>query len=119
MIGYESQPHKQIVALAEISRANDGEKLYFRKLETLTNPIDYADFKDVDELSNMEFLVNPNGSLFKVSEDEFNYLMDLIREENPKPSVVINESYNKESFLNEVFIPEEQYDTLVALFRRM
>ena len=118
VIGYESQPHKQIVALAEVSRANDGENLYFKKLEALTNPIDYSEFKDADELSNMEFLVNPNGSLFKVSEDEFNFLMDLIREENPKPSVVINESYNKESFLNEVFIPEEQYDTLVALLRR-
>lgn len=118
VIGYESQPHKQIVALAEISRANDGEKLYFRKLETLTNPIDYADFKDVDELSNMEFLVNPNGSLFKVSEDEFNVLMDIIRDENPKSSVQNNDTYNKESFLNEVFIPEEQYDTLVALLKR-
>lgn len=118
VIGYESQPHKQIVAIAEISRSNDGEKLYFKKLETLTNPIDYVDFKDADELSSMEFLVNPNGSLFKVSEDEFNFLMDLIREENPKLSVEKNDIYNKESFLNEVFISEEQYDTLVALLRR-
>lgn len=118
VIGYESQPHKQIVAIAEISRSNDGEKLYFKKLETLTNPIDYADFKDADELSNMEFLVNPNGSLFKVSEDEFNFLMDLIREENPKLTVQKNDTYDKESFLNEVYIPEEQYDTLVALLRR-
>lgn len=125
VIGYESQPRKQIVAMAEISRANDGEKLYFRKIETLPNPIDYADFKDAKELSNMEFLINPNGSLFKVSEDEFNFLLDMIRDENPKPVSIKTVPYNKDSFLEEVFIPKnkdkkqnDEYDELVALLKR-
>lgn len=35
----------------------------------------------------MEFFVQPNGSLFKLTKGEFDFIMDIIREENPvKPA---------------------------------
>lgn len=37
VIGYESYPVKQIVAIARISAEQDGEKLYFEKTEGLTS----------------------------------------------------------------------------------
>ena len=40
VIGYESTPIKQIVALAEVARENDGNTIVFRKIEGLTYPID-------------------------------------------------------------------------------
>ena len=42
IIGYESNPVKQIVAIGCISKEQDGQKLYIQKTEGLTSPIDYA-----------------------------------------------------------------------------
>ena len=52
VIGYETTPVKQIVALAKISAAQDGEKLYFEKVEGLTSPIDYSALRDCPELAD-------------------------------------------------------------------
>ena len=115
VIGYEATPTKQIVALLEVVRANDGQTILFRKTESLPVPIDFAKFKDNPELAELEFLRNPNGSFYKVTEDEYNALMDIIREENPINAEEQIPAYTKEDFLNEVFIGDTDYDRLRSL----
>lgn len=115
VIGYEAVPVKQIVALAKITRENDGERLYFEKTESLATPIDYATVKECPELAEMEFFANPNGSLFKLDKDEYNAILDIIREENPVAKNENIDSYTKEDFLNDVYISSEKYDSLVSL----
>lgn len=115
VIGYESTPVKQIVALAKISAEQDGEKLCFKKTENLANPIDYATLKETPQLENMEYLVSPQGSLFKLTSEEYECIMDLIREENPVAKSQGYEPYDKEKFLSEVYMTQERYDTLVHL----
>lgn len=118
VIGYESYPVKQIVAIAQISRENDGESVYFKKVEGLAEPIDYSTLKDCQELAQMEYFVNPQGSLFKLTKGEYDFIMDIVRESNvgttkgntPDP-------YTKEDFLKQVYMTEERYDTLVALLK--
>ena len=117
LIGYESNPVKQIVALGRITSEQDGQKIYFEKTEGLANPIDYATLKDCPELEKMEFFQNPNGSLFKLSQGEYDFIIDLIREENPKETDKPIDSYSKDDFLNEVYMPEEKYDALAAVLR--
>jgi 5-methylcytosine-specific restriction protein B len=70
VICYESNPTKQILCLAMVSKASDGERIVFKKTETLTVPIDYASIRDIAELQNMEVFVNPNGSFFKLKCDD-------------------------------------------------
>lgn len=115
VICYESNPTKQILCLAIVSKASDGERIYFKKIETLANGIDYATFKDVPELQQMECLVNPNGSFFKLSSDEYDVLMDIIRESNPIASTKDITSYTKEDFLNDVYVSESEYDDLCGI----
>ena len=115
VIGYEATPTKQIVALLEIAKENDGKELFFRKKETFANPVDYATFKDIDELSEMEFLKNKNGSFFKLTEDEFNILMDIIREDNPIVKQKDFETYDDDAFLKEVYMNKEDLSTLKKL----
>ena len=115
VIGYEGSPVKQVVALAEIVQENDGENLYFTKTEDLISPIDYSALKDSSELSEMEYFRSPQGSLFKVKEDEFNFIMDLVREENPIKPIKTLEGYSKEKFLEEVFMTSEKLETLISL----
>lgn len=118
IICYESQPTKQIIGLAEISKASDGKTIGFVKIETFATPVDYADFKDLPELQNMEVLVNPNGSFFKVTEEEFEALMELIEERNSRTVVVTKaDNYTEEDFLKEVFISKEDLNTLETLLK--
>ena len=114
VISYESTPEKKIVALMKITEETNNDRLYFEKTENLLNPIKYEDFSILEELSNMEFLKNPNGSLFKLSSDEFDTLMDLIREEN-SIETTLSEKYSKADLLKDVFIDEPDYNTLVSL----
>lgn len=112
VIGYESNPVKQVVALAKVSAANDGKKICFEKTESLVNPIDYRTLKECPELQQMEFFQNPNGTFFKLSKDEYEFIMDMIREENPLTSKDMNTPYTKKDFLSEVYMSENQYDRL-------
>ena len=117
IIGYESNPVKQVVALAEVSAEQDGEKIGFKKTESLTSPISYAELKECPELEHMEYFQNPQGSLFRLSEDEYNFILDLIRENNPLSKQIDAEKYSKSDFLRDVYLNEAQYDTLVSLLR--
>ena len=109
VIGYETTPVKQIVALAKISAAQDGEKLYFEKVEGLTSPIDYSALRDCPELAEMEYFQNPQGSLYRLSKAEYDFIIDLIREENPLQAEDKAITYGKNDFLNEVYMTEEAY----------
>ena len=60
IIGYESNPVKQIVAIGRVSAEQDGEKLFFEKVEGLTSPIDYATLRGCPELERMEYFQNPH-----------------------------------------------------------
>lgn len=112
VIGYESNPVKQVVALAKVSAANDGKRICFEKTESLVNPIDYRTLKECPELQQMEFFQNPNGTFFKLAKDEYEFIMDIIREENPLTSKDMNTPYTKKDFLSEVYMSENQYDRL-------
>lgn len=119
VIGYESSPSKKIVALLEVSQAQDGKMIYFKKLEGLSAPIDFATFRDTKELQSMEYFNMTQGTLFKLSENEYDCLMDMIREENPAPRV--NEpyaAYTKTDFLKDVYMSEDKYDRLVSVMKR-
>lgn len=118
VIGYESTPVKQVVALLRIHAEQDGEKIYFEKLEGLSSPIDYAALKERAELEKMEYFVSPQGSLFKLTKSEYECILDMIREENPAPSKKEKKPYTKEAFLKDVYITEAKYDRLVSVLKK-
>ena len=118
VIGYEANPVKKVVAIGRITQANDGKAIYFEKVEGLATPIEYSMLKSCPELEKMEFFVQPNGSLFKLTKGEYEFIMDIIREENPleKPDE-LKKKYTKEDFLSKVYMTEERYDVLAALLK--
>lgn len=117
IIGYESNPVKQIVAIGRVSAEQDGEKLFFEKVEGLTSPIDYATLKGCPELERMEYFQNPQGSLFKLTRGEYDFILDMIREENPVATETSIDAYTKSDFLDEVYMTEKRYENLVAVLR--
>lgn len=119
VIGYESNPVKQIVCICKIADKKDGESILVEKTENLDVPIEYSVLKSVDKLSEMEYLKNPLGSLFKLTSDEFKDVMDLIREDNPSDKIKpVNKAYSKDDFLAEVYMTGAKYDRLLNVLKR-
>lgn len=114
---YEATPVKRIVGLGRVKTPSDGERIEFEKIETFSQPIDFDDFKDLPELAEMEFLKKHMGSFFKVTKDEYDVLMDLIREQNPIEAKVEHEKYDRGEFLKKVFMNGDEYDKLEALLK--
>lgn len=120
VIAYESTPNKKIVGLCIVEEDLKNDKLIIKKTEELVNPISLEEIKSIEELKNMEFLRNQQGSLFKLTEEEYNVILDLIRENNPLRKIEKNEEnkYSDENFLKEVYISKEDYYNLVNLIKR-
>ena len=117
VIGYEANPVKQIVALARISQESDGENICIKKTESLSNPIDYSQLKEISELANMQFFTNPNGSLFRLTKEEYETIMDIIRESNPVVVSKNADTYTDEQFLKEVYMDKAKYESLKELLK--
>lgn len=118
IIGYESTPIKQVVAILEVIKEQDEERIYFKKVESLSSPIDLSLLKACPGLENMEFFVCSQGSLFKLSENEYEQILDLIREENPVQTNKVVNKYTKEDFLNDVYVTDTKYDRFVSVLKK-
>lgn len=117
IIGYEATPVLKIVAIARVTAEQDGEKLYFEKVEGLASPIDYQTLRECPELERMEFFQNPQGSLFKLTRGEYDFIMDIIRDENPVQPEAANDSYTSEEFLKDVYMTSADYTKIQAVLR--
>ena len=139
VFGYEFAPTQKIVAILKVSTEQDDENIYFKKLENLSSPINLSVLEKNIKLKDMEFLKNMRGTLFKITEEEFEVIMDIIYKENPslllkytddsKDKNIIsedntnfslsqNKKYTKENFLKDVYISEEKYNKLVNVLMR-
>ncbi len=118
VIGYESSPTKQIIASLVVSRESDGDEIYFKKTETFATPIDLTQLRNTPGIENMEYMKNQQGSFFKLTKDEYEIIMEMVREENPLPKHEEKEKYTINDFLNEVYIHKEDYEQLEGLLLR-
>ncbi len=118
VIGYASTPTLQVVALGQIAKDTDEKHLYFRKTEQLLNPIDYSIIKGYEELQGMECMAGGGrGTLFKVTEDEYQILMEIIRKENPSFDTNTIETYTDSKFLSEVYMSSSELQRLKYLLK--
>lgn len=118
VLGYESSPTKQIVCLLTISKENDGEELYFKMTEKLPTPIDFSTLRNTPGLEKMEYMRNQQGSFFKVTPEEYDIIMELVRGDNPLPPKEASEPYTDKNFLEEVFVNESDFYKLRNLLLR-
>ena len=61
----------------------------------------------------------PQFLWLEVTKDEYEFIIDLIREENPVPTAEKNkDEYSKEKFLDQVYMTEAKYDRLKAVLEK-
>ena len=122
LIGYVTTPDKEIVAICEITKALHGppgkEAIEFRKIEQFSEPVTWAELQAVPALSKCEPIVNNQGSLFAVTDDEYEAIRALIDERNlgtqlPKPA-----SFTKADALAGLFMTVGKHDEIIARLKR-
>lgn len=118
VFGYCASPIRQIVCLLTVTNKAEGKTITFRNEETLLSPIDYSVLKATPELADMEFMRNYQGSFFKVTPEEYDVLMEIIRGDNPLPQEGVTDKYSVKEFLKEVFIGRKEFTKLEHLLLR-
>ena len=83
VIGYESTPIKQVRAVLEIVKplhrdVKLGEVISFKLKERTPEPIDWAELKSLHFFKDSEVLKGNQGSLFKITEEEFEAIQAMI-----------------------------------------
>jgi MoxR-like ATPase len=119
VIGYVATPIRKITALLEISKGihDDGKDEVFeiKKTEDLDYHISFDELKKHPELQNCEPIINNQGSLFKLTANEFEIIMNLIADRNPKEQDQIMESYTIADATKNLFMSEENFKEYLGL----
>lgn len=108
---YETTPSLQVKAIAEVSQEQDGKRIYFKKIRDLETPIAFHAIKSDSILSKMEFM-NKKGSLFALTEQEYNQILVLAGIAFP---IISKTAYTNQDFLSEVYMAEESLNDLKNL----
>jgi len=126
IIGYESSPTKQIKAIYEVTKGihntEVGEEIEFELVEKLEIPITWNELKNINALQQCEVFINNQGSLFKLQEEEYDIIRDVIDTKNIITEKLLQNSSNKKYEFKEdsdkPFISEQQFFQTVTLLKR-
>lgn len=126
VIGYESSPTKQVKAIFRITKGlhvdeAQREVIEFELEEKFSVPISWAEINNLGGLENCAVLNNNQGSLFKLTEDEFEIIHDLLDsksiayEENLKEQKVVPYNYAEDT--DKPFIAGAQFREMANLLK--
>lgn len=126
MIGYESTPTKQIKAIYEITQGihntANGEEIEFELIEKLEIPIHWNDLKNNPSLQECEVFINNQGSLFKLTEEEYEIIREVIDNKNIITEKLLKseniKSYKFSDDPDKPFISETDFLNTVTLLKR-
>ena len=127
MIGYESSPVKQVKAIYEITKPlhnseKEGEIIEFELVEKLDVPVNWSELNNNPSLANCEVFINNQGSLFKLTADEFDVIREVIDNKNIVSEQLLvkgnNKAYSYLSDPEKPFIEEKNFKQIVNLLQR-
>jgi len=124
LIGYETSPVKQIRAIFEISRGlhprpEEGEVIEIELIEKLEVPVGWNELQNNPALKNCEVFVNNQGSLFMLTEEEFDVIREVI--DNKNIGVLENTAiaeYDYENDPEKPFIPVGAFKQILEVLKR-
>ncbi|ABF42754.1 ATPase associated with various cellular activities, AAA_5 [Candidatus Koribacter versatilis Ellin345] len=117
LIGYVTSPDRELVALARVTKAlgpqaPDGtEGIEFEKVEQVANPIPLHELQKNPALQSCEPILSNQGSLFRLTSEEFAVIRSLIDDLNPL-APTSHSAFSKKDALKALFLSEEQLDEI-------
>ena len=122
VLGYVTSPEKEIVALCEITKGlhttNEGEVIEFKKIEEFKEPVTWAELQSAPELKHCEPIQSNQGSLFTVTEEEYDFIRSIIDERNFVAPAVNVAVFTKADALAGLFMPETQLDLILTRLKQ-
>jgi MoxR-like ATPase len=116
VVGYVTAPQKEIVAVCKITKGlhqtENGQEIEFEKTEQLDEPIPYEKLQDIPDLAASEPLISHQGSLFRLTEPEYEIIRNLIDETDTSPHGEI-EIYDKAKAMQGLFLSQDQFDEML------
>ncbi len=127
IIGYESSPTKQIKAIYEVTKGihkneKGVEEIEFQMISKLEIAVHWNDLKNNPGLQKCEVFNNNQGSLFRLTEDEFDIIQEIIDNKNIvtekllKNAIIPKYTFNHDN--DKPFISESDFMQAVHLLQR-
>lgn len=117
VVGYAASPQKEIVAIYRITRglhpSHQGEAIEFEKIEQIDLPVSCESLLAVKLLEKCEPIINNQGGLFRLTEEEYETIRSLIDEAVLTPASSVNR-HTKASAMSGLFLSEKQIDGILA-----
>lgn len=126
IIGYESTPTKQIKAIFEVTKGihntDKEEEIEIELVEKLEIPVSWNELKNNPALQSCEVFINNQGSLFKITEEEYDIIREVIDNKNIISEKLLQHSnikkYKFSEDIEKPFISEDQFLKSVSLLKR-
>ncbi len=120
VVGYVTSPQREIVAICRITKGlhptTQGDAIEFEKIESLKEPVPYATLQAAKDLEESEPVRNNQGSLFRLTEREYEVIRSLIDEINVEVPTEIK-PYSKRTALAGLFLSEGVFDEMLAALK--
>lgn len=122
LIGYETTPIKKVKALFEVTKKSK-KGFEFKVNELFSHQVSWSELLKDAILQKSEVFRNNQGSLFKLTEDEFNHLLELGRREKSdyipsSPESEDNPPYCFEQDPEKPFIAPETFHHIEIILKR-
>ena len=114
ILGYVASPNCEIAAECRVTKglhdSEEGTGFEFEKREQFFETVSLEELKKIPELNDCEPLKNNQGSLFKLTETEYETIRIMIDERNVK---IDAQPYSIESALKTLFIAENKFRNII------
>ncbi len=113
VLGYETTPTKKVLAIFEVTKGahiddDDGkEKISFIIQKFLPSPVSYDTLKSMHELENSEVMRNNQGSLFKLTKEEYHSILN----KDQSKEIDLND-YSIEDAEKDIFLSKEELENI-------
>jgi len=118
VIGYNSTPDKEVVAVCRVTKSlhksvNDEGRLAieFERVEAFEKPVTFKELQGVKDLAESEPVQNNQGSLFQLTQEQFELIRSMLDERN-LPSITPVEPYGMAAALADLFIDEKHLTSI-------
>lgn len=122
IVGYETTPVKKVKALFEVTKRSKDE-FEFKVVEKFTHQVSWSELLEDDILKQSEVFINNQGSLFKLTSDEFDRLLEYVRKEPTdtlffSPESEDNPVYSFEKDPEKPFINPTDFHHIESILKR-
>lgn len=115
---YDGVNSKALVGLAVVSKKSDTEAIGFEKVESFSNMVALSTLKTFELLKDCEFFAHHELSgFYKLTAEQYSFLQDYIREQNPTSTESIVSPYTSEDFMKDVYISEKELGNMISVLK--